>query len=269
MAEAKFYTYVHRTADTGSVFYVGKGKGQRAYTKFNRTKFWTHVANKHGVIVEIVATWETEAEALADEIRLIAELRALGVRLVNLTAGGEGASGQVFTEETKRKISAALTGRQIPAEVRVKISDALKGRKQPERSAEHRAKLGLAMRGRVFSDEHRQKISAANKGRACTDETRRKLSETSTGRLHSDETRKKLSTINMGNQHSLGVKRSDETKQKMSESQKGRAVSDAARTNMRIGALTRPAISEETRLKMSAAHKAAWIARKAARAAHI
>ena len=45
MAEAKFYTYVHRTADTGSVFYVGKGKGQRAYTKFNRTKFWTHVAS--------------------------------------------------------------------------------------------------------------------------------------------------------------------------------------------------------------------------------
>lgn len=25
MAEAKFYTYVHRRADTGVIFYVGKG----------------------------------------------------------------------------------------------------------------------------------------------------------------------------------------------------------------------------------------------------
>lgn len=269
MAEAKFYTYVHRKADTGHVFYVGKGKGQRAYTTFNRNKYWTHVVGKHGFVVEIVGIWESESEALSHEIRLIADYRASGVKLVNLTDGGEGTSGHVFTDEARRKISAALSGKQIPVDVRMKIAATLAGRAQPPRSPEHRLNLSAALRGREFSPEHRQKIGESRKDYVCSDETRKKLSEASKGRSHSAETRQKLSAVNIGNKYSLGVKRSEETKRKMSEAQTGRQVSDETRSNMRVGALTRPPISDETREKMSAAHKAAWAARKAAKASQI
>ena len=75
-----------------------------------------------------------------------------------------------------------------------------------------------------------------------------------------------MRAANLGNTNSLGVKRSEETKQKMREAQIGRVIGAEARANMRLGALTRPKISDETRAKMSAAHKAAWVARKAAKA---
>ena len=63
-----------------------------------------------------------------------------------------------------------------------------------------------------------------------------------------------------------GKYHTEETKQKMREAQIGRVIGAEARANMRLGALTRPKISDETRAKMSAAHKAAWVARKAAKA---
>lgn len=266
MANSEFYTYVHRKADTGEVFYVGKGKGQRAYTKFNRTKYWAHVVAKHGLIVEIVANWVHEHEALANEVALIAEYRTTGIRLVNLTDGGEGASGQVFTAERRKKMSAAMLGKQIPVDVRLKISATLMGRKMPRRSVEHQEKLAAARRGKPLSEEHKKKISESRKNYVCSIETRKKISASGIGRAHSDDAIQKIRAANIGNTHSLGVKRSEETKQKMRDAQLGRVISEGVRANMRLGALTRPAISDETRAKMSVAHKAAWAARKAAKA---
>ena len=49
-----FYVYVHRTADTGRIFYVGKGTKNRAWTKGSRNLHWRNIVNKHGYTVEIV-----------------------------------------------------------------------------------------------------------------------------------------------------------------------------------------------------------------------
>lgn len=43
-----FYTYLHRRNDTGQVFYVGKGKGQRAHDKYKRSAHWKRIVAKHG-----------------------------------------------------------------------------------------------------------------------------------------------------------------------------------------------------------------------------
>lgn len=63
------------------------------------------------------------------ESKWIRVFRKMGCVLVNSNDGGGGKFGHVFTEESKTKISRALTGR--------KFSD------------ETRAKLGLAKRGRI------------------------------------------------------------------------------------------------------------------------
>jgi len=101
----KFYTYIHRTADDGRIFYVGKGSGNRAWKPFDRSDWWHKTAKKHGFEVEICAQWKTENEAFEHEKFLILCFNDLGFRLVNLTAGGDGPSGYRHTNESKELMS--------------------------------------------------------------------------------------------------------------------------------------------------------------------
>ena len=71
-----FYVYVHRDR-TGSVFYVGKGSGRRAWSE-NRHGIWEkYVRERLGgdYTVEIVEDGLSENEALSLEARLMAEYR--------------------------------------------------------------------------------------------------------------------------------------------------------------------------------------------------
>ena len=105
-----FYTYVHTKPD-GTVFYIGKGTGIRAWKKTSRNPYWKNVVSKYKTYnVEILANWTTEKEALNHEILLISCFKDLGYKLVNMTNGGEGTSGLKMTEDCKQKISEALKG---------------------------------------------------------------------------------------------------------------------------------------------------------------
>lgn len=146
-----FYTYIHRRASDGTPFYVGKGKGCRLNSRKNRNVYWHRVADKHGVIAEIVARWESEADAMQHEIQLIDELRKSGAKLCNLTDGGEGMSGYLHREESKKQIGRSLLGRKASAR---QIS-----------AASHRMRGNQLFLGRKHSDETKQKISAGNKGK--------------------------------------------------------------------------------------------------------
>jgi len=42
-----YYVYAHIRNDTDSVFYIGKGRGNRAYSK-RRNKHWSNIVNKCG-----------------------------------------------------------------------------------------------------------------------------------------------------------------------------------------------------------------------------
>jgi group I intron endonuclease len=75
----------------------------------------------------------------------------------NLTTGGD--SGGKLSAETKAKMSAAL-----------------KGKKKPPRSSEHRAKLGLANKGKTPSVVTRTKISAAHRHKKLSPESIEKRS---------------------------------------------------------------------------------------------
>lgn len=97
----KFFVYLHRRATDNRVFYVGKGCRYRHKSKWNRSQHWHNIVNKHGYTIEIVQNGLTEKEAFTLEIELIAKYKEHG--LCNRTAGGEGASGVIVSEETKAK----------------------------------------------------------------------------------------------------------------------------------------------------------------------
>lgn len=103
----QFYTYMHCRKTDGKVFYIGKGKGKRAWQRHGRSQRWHRTAAKHGFDIHVCAKWASESDALAHEIFLIDTFRHLEHPLTNLTDGGEGISGFRATPEQRAARSAA------------------------------------------------------------------------------------------------------------------------------------------------------------------
>lgn len=113
----RHYVYLHRKADTGEPFYVGKGTErsrhkqiyyERAYTPSSRNIVWQRTVAKHGLVVEIVASCESDTYAQELEMALIRQYgrRNVGVGpLINLTDGGDGHAGILVSAELRAKRS--------------------------------------------------------------------------------------------------------------------------------------------------------------------
>lgn len=100
----RHYVYAHRRASDGRIFYIGKGSHpDRATTRDRRNAYWQAVVAKHGLTVEVVMHFATDALAQQCERDLIAWYGR--ENLTNLTDGGDGCAGLVPTEETRRKLS--------------------------------------------------------------------------------------------------------------------------------------------------------------------
>lgn len=106
-----YYVYLHKKPN-GEVFYVGKGKGSRAYSPHGRNPYWKAVVNKHGYFVEIVQSGLQEwyAYELEELLTYYYGLKQDGGTLVNLCYGGGGNNGYLFTDDVKSKISEKVSG---------------------------------------------------------------------------------------------------------------------------------------------------------------
>ncbi|AGE59102.1 GIY-YIG catalytic domain-containing endonuclease [Paramecium bursaria Chlorella virus OR0704.2.2] len=93
------------------------------------------------------------------EEMLVALLGTLSPGGYNLREGG-GSTGKL-SEETKKKMSEAQTGKT--------------------RTEEHKQKMSEAHTGKVLSDEHKQKLSEAHTGKVLSEETKKKMSESRSG----------------------------------------------------------------------------------------
>ena len=153
----QFYTYQHRSADTNQVFYIGKGKGERLLDKNKRGKYWKYYTQKHGFTAEKIADNLDEELAFLVEMEAIDAYRRRGIKLINLTDGGEGCTGysHPHSEESRAKMSKARIGnknklgKKVSDETKQKMSNAKKGcvvkaRRvlSDEQVSEIRAKLG-------------------------------------------------------------------------------------------------------------------------------
>ena len=123
-----YYVYEHIRNDNNTVFYVGKGRGWRAYTK-SRNPHHDRIAKKYGFTVRIVKDNLTEEEAFNLEKEVIANyifnlgygIDIEGLRkpdsmynLTNLTLGGDGNYGAVHTQEWCEQHSKDMMGEKNP-----------------------------------------------------------------------------------------------------------------------------------------------------------
>jgi hypothetical protein len=162
----EFYVYLH-CLPNGIPFYVGKGSGNRARSFIkNRNLHYRNTVKKYGTenIQVIILPCKSEEQAFDREKTYIASLKAQGVRLVNLTEGGDGPSGFSHNQITRAKISATHKGRKFSEEHRMKIGAALRGKKRPPRSAEWTQKLIAARAWYRITPETRAKLSQSSKG---------------------------------------------------------------------------------------------------------
>ncbi len=199
-AQAAFYVYLHRRATDGRVFYVGKGKGNRAARTDSRNAHWRSIASKHGFTIEYVVRDVQEWYAIEVECEQIAYYGR--ENLCNMTDGGEGAAGLFVSDATKAKKSEIQRGRRHSAEMREKIAigvrkafeqNPLRPRTEDEKrrisegvrrtasqrpppTLEARANMSKAALGKVISQAQREKLSVALKAANGTPEKRLEIS---------------------------------------------------------------------------------------------
>ena len=188
-----YYTYAYLREDK-TPYYIGKGKGPRIYSKNRKIK---PPKDKSRIIY--LKQNLTEEEAFRHEIYMIAVFgrKDLGTGILrNMSDGGEGSSGAIISDETRRK-----------------WSEARKGENNPNY-------------GKTASEETRKKLSESSKGntnwlgKTHSEETKRKISEAN--KNPSEETKRKIGDASKGRTHMKGKTRSEESKKRMSEARKGK-----------------------------------------------
>ena len=162
----KFYVYEHWRLDRLECFYVGKGNGNRAYTMSGRNRHHKAIQAKvirEGFAIEVrmIATGLSELDAFRIELERILFWKEAGADLANMTNGGGGVTGYVFTPEVRLKMSISQRKREP----------------RPSHSIETRRKIGLSGLGRK-----------ARLGKKHSESTKKKLSEIS--KLNIDEFKK-------------------------------------------------------------------------------
>lgn len=140
--------------------YMGSGVLlHKAYEKYGTENF------KKEIICKNVQYKETIDDMEIFYIKKEREQNSFGC--YNLTDGGEGSTGRLYSEETRKKMSEAKKGNQF-------------------------------RKGKCHSEETKKKISETNKGKKMSEEARKKISDAGKGRHHSEEAKKKMSEARKG-----------------------------------------------------------------------
>ena len=166
----EYYTYAYLRED-GTPYYIGKGRGRRAFSKHNGF----YPPSKERIL--FLKTNLTEEQAFNHEIYMIAIFgrKDLGTGILyNKTNGGDGCSGKIMTEQDIQNRRKGRLGKPLSESHKRKIAEANKGnpKTMTERRKQSDIEKGLRSRGKLIGDKNptkrpevRKKISDSCKGR--------------------------------------------------------------------------------------------------------
>lgn len=129
--EGKYYIYRHIRLDNNEIFYIGIGTKstklkykthreiyRRAYTKVSRSLFWKNIITKSCYNVQILLesdNYDFIKEKEKEFIKLYGRKDLNKGTLCNLTDGGEGLTGRLYTKEILEKhINTCSRGKSHP-----------------------------------------------------------------------------------------------------------------------------------------------------------
>lgn len=137
-------------------------------------------------------------------------IRELGTKMpngYNMTDGGDGGDTMSGRHHTPESIEKMRKSQKIACRTR---------KKRVGCSDEARKNMSLAQTGRKVSTEHRKKISETLLGYKHTEESKQKMSLAGRGKKKTEEHKAKIAASHIG--IGLGSKHTEEAKQKISES---------------------------------------------------
>lgn len=158
-----YYVYAYlRSRDSArgprfSPYYIGKGSGDRAYSKVRAVAKPTDSS-----YIVFLEEGMTEREAFALEkyaIALYGRLDKGNGILWNMTDGGEGCSGLIMSQETKDKIAKSLTGRKRPQSVTEKILQTRAGFRHSEETKRKMSRTRTGRKRGPLTPEWKLKVS--------------------------------------------------------------------------------------------------------------
>jgi len=123
---------------------------------------WIKALRERGLEPDVVVLEECSSKSELNEAERfhILYLRSIGMRLLNLTDGGDGTIGLQFTDAHRAKISAANKGQKRSQEFCADASNRLRGRKRSARDCAS-ISAGARVRWKAFSitEEGRRRMS--------------------------------------------------------------------------------------------------------------
>lgn len=135
----RFAVYVDSTVeDIPRVFYVGKGTTWRCNDRRSRNKAYQLIRKEFGMQRVIVFETDDETEAYAKEREVVTLHDTFLGWGANGDQGGVGGPGTPKSDEHKKRIRQALTGKT--------------------KSTSHRTALSHAHKGKILSNEHKERI---------------------------------------------------------------------------------------------------------------
>jgi len=187
-----FYIYYLIDYNTNLPFYVGKGTGNRIYDHekcilngktTNKNPILSRKIKKiinsgHKIIYKKIIENITEQEAFLleqSEIKKYGRLNNKSGILCNMTNGGEGGSGHIMNDNTKKRMSLLHSG----------INNPFYGKHHTEENLEKISQASMGNKysvGLIHNSETLRNLSEINKGKIVSEQTRHKMSISRSGK---------------------------------------------------------------------------------------
>lgn len=176
-----YYVYLYKRSENssngaaGSPYYIGKGKGRRAWKKCKRLNEINIPSNKENISILSENLSEPDAHQLEMLLIFLYGRIDLGTGILrNRTDGGEGTSGRILSVASRMLLSEIMKKEwKTPKRIEIgrrSIAAAAVTNRERKKSAQEIENLRNRMKGRVITpmtDTIRAKISESKKGSAA------------------------------------------------------------------------------------------------------